>query len=93
MHQFVNSFPEPGCLLKVLNFRTDRVLVDRLDKLATEEHRTRASLMERLLLNSTDMERPVRILELIVHTLYTEIERRGEDSVQPEYVRGQLHGA
>jgi hypothetical protein len=79
--------------LEVLNFRTDRQLVERLDKLAAEENRTRANLMERLLSEATDMERAVRVVELIVRTLYSEVERRGEDSVQAEYVRGQLHGA
>jgi len=78
---------------EVLNFRTDRELVERLDKAAAEENRTRASLMERILIEGTDMERPVRVIELIVRTLYSEIERRGEDSVQAEYIRGQLHGA
>jgi hypothetical protein len=78
---------------EVLNFRTDRGLVDRLDKAAAEEKRTRASLMERMLIEATDLERPVRVIELIVRTLYSEIERRGEDSVQAEYMRGQLHGA
>jgi hypothetical protein len=82
-----------GPKLEVLNFRTDRQLVERLDKLAAEENRTRANLMERLLSEATDMERAVRVVELIVRTLYSEVERRGEDSVQAEYVRGQLHGA
>lgn len=78
---------------EVVNFRTDRELVERLDEAAAEENRTRASLMERILIDGTDMERPVRVIELIVRTLYSEIERRGEDSVQAEYMRGQLHGA
>jgi hypothetical protein len=78
---------------EVLNFRTERELVERLDKTAAEENRTRASLMERILIEATDIERPVRAIELIVRTLYSEIERRGEDSVQSEYMRGQLHGA
>jgi hypothetical protein len=78
---------------EVLNFRTDRQLVERLDKLAASERRTRASLMERLLIDATDMERPVRIIDLVVRMLYAEVERRGEDSVQAEYFRGQLHGA
>jgi hypothetical protein len=82
-----------GPKLEVLNFRTDRQLVERLDKLATEENRTRANLMEKLLSEATDIELPVRIIELIVQTFYSEVERRGADSVQAEFMRGQLHGA
>ena len=40
-----------------------------------------------------DLEPPTRIIELIVKMLNSEVERRGEDSVQAEYFRGQLHGA
>jgi hypothetical protein len=61
--------------------------------MAAEERRTRASLMEHLLIDATDMERPVRVIDLVVRMLYAEVERRGEDSVQAEYLRGQLHGA
>jgi hypothetical protein len=85
--------PRPRWKGEVLNFRTDRELVERLDRVAAEERRSRASLIEKLLAEAVDQEAPTRVIELIVKTLYSEVERRGEDSVQAEYIRGQLQGA
>ena len=78
---------------EILHFRTDSELVERLDRLAADERRTRANLIEKLLADAIDLETPIRIIELIVNMLNSEVERRGEDSVQAEYIRGQLHGA
>lgn len=78
---------------EVVHFRTDRELLERLDIVAAGERRTRANLIEKLLTEATDLEAPTRVIELIVKMLNVEVERRGEDSVQAEYVRGQLHGA
>ncbi len=51
----------PRSRSEVLNFRTDRELVERLDRLAAEERRTRASLIEKLLAEAVDLETPTGI--------------------------------
>jgi hypothetical protein len=87
------SAERPRSRDEVLNFRTDRDLVRGLDRLAAEERRTRANLIEKLLAEAIDLDAPIRVIELIVNMLNSEVERRGEDSLQAEYIRGQLHGA
>ena len=78
---------------EVVNFRTSSELVEALDMLAAKEHRTRANLIEWLLTQDTNIERPASAIALIVSSLYGEIEHTGTDSAQSEFIRGQLHGA
>lgn len=78
---------------EIITFRTSSELVEALDTLAVREHRTRANLIEWLLTQDTNIERPASVITLIVSSLYEEIGRTGADSAQSEFFRGQLHGA
>ncbi len=78
---------------EVVNFRASTDLVRTLDALARREHRTRANLIELLLAQDTSIDRPVAVIEAIVSLLYDEIDRRGANTPQAEFFRGQLHGA
>ncbi len=64
---------------EVVNFRTSSELVEALDMLAAKEHRTRANLIEWLLTQDTNIERPASAIALIVSSLYGEIEHTGTD--------------
>src|SRR5438046_7528347 len=78
---------------EIVTFRTSSDLVTALDGLAAKEHRTRANFIEWLLTQDTNIERPVNVITLIVSMLYDEIEHKGTDAPQVEFLRGQLHGA
>ena len=78
---------------EVINFRASSQLVRALDELALQEHRTRANLIEMVLSRATDTDRVARAIEIIVSSLYDQIDRRGADTTQTEFIRGQLHGA
>ncbi|HTW86497.1 MAG TPA: hypothetical protein VMD75_00700 [Candidatus Binataceae bacterium] len=79
---------------EIITFRTGGELVKALDTLAAKEHRTRANLIEWLLTQDTNIERPVSIIALAVSSLYAEIEHAGTaDTAQSEFFRGHLAGA
>jgi len=61
--------------------------------MAAKEHRTRANFIEWLLTQDANIERPVNVMRSIVSMLYDEIEDKGTDTGQAEFLRGRLHGA
>lgn len=76
----------------VVSFRAPQSLVTKLDEFARHDQRTRANFLVRILGQAVTLDPAIEVVEQILPSLVEE-DRKNQDSIQAEYLRGAMAGA